>query len=136
MLLTIAILLIPQLTPITRDAVVHVLTRVLASRHSDRQGYITQYADCFDGQVTANGTVFRQNRISCAATFVPLETWLEVRYGTRTLIVQVTDTGDLAWNQIDVSRAGARVLGLYRLVNGHVDRRVTYRILSRNGGGR
>ena len=66
--------------------------------------YATYYGDEFEGRETADGSIFSQNELTCAARGFPFGTYLEIASidTGRKVVVKVTDR--LGKNVIDLSR--------------------------------
>ena len=56
-------------------------------------GTASYYHDKFEGRQTANGEIFRQDKMTCAHNTLPLGTWIRVTNlrNQKTVIVRVTD---------------------------------------------
>lgn len=94
---------------------------------------VTTYANKFEGRTMANGKVFHHSDRVIACRCGSLGDRVEIRYGKngRSTCI-LSDRGGLPLHrhgrwQFDVSKAVARDLGLYRIVNGKTDRVVRWR---------
>jgi rare lipoprotein A (peptidoglycan hydrolase) len=100
-----------------------------------KPGVVTTYAGFFEGRRTASGRIFRHSRnLAACRGGIRYGTRVELRYGRHTAVVVIADTGRLPLTrkgrpQFDLSRATAKRLGLYRLVNGHTDRQIRWRVI-------
>ena len=79
-----------------------------------KEGKASYYHDKFHGRMTASGTIFNQNEMTCAHKTLPFGTKLEVTNLTnnKTVVVTVTDRGPfIKGRHIDLSYAAAEKLG-------------------------
>lgn len=100
---------------------------------ADIVGLACYYSDFFDGRKTANGEIFRQNKLTAAHLTLPFGTRLQVTSVAtgRTIVVRVNDRGPYSRKFVlDLSREAARRLG----VDKARDRTVKIRILGRDSG--
>lgn len=72
-----------------------------------KTGKASWYGEGYRGRRMANGELFDPDALTCATFAYPLGTWLVVRSGSKSTLVQVTDRGpDPKLNRlIDLSRA-------------------------------
>jgi rare lipoprotein A len=78
-----------------------------------KEGKASYYHDKFHGRMTASGTIFNQNEMTCAHKTLPFGTKLEVTNLTnnKTVVVTVTDRGPfIKGRHIDLSYAAAEKL--------------------------
>lgn len=79
-----------------------------------KEGKASYYHDKFHGRMTASGTIFNQNEMTCAHKTLPFGTKLEVTNlsNNKTVVVTVTDRGPfIEGRHIDLSYAAAEKLG-------------------------
>ena len=86
-----------------------VLTMMLFSlAFSQKSGLATFYHDKYDGRRAANGSIFRQNALTCASNVYKLGSKLKVtnKENGKSVIVKVTDTGAFKMPRIvDLSKS-------------------------------
>ena len=90
-----------------------ILLLLVAFPLLSKEGKASYYHDKFHGRMTASGTIFNQNEMTCAHKTLPFGTKLEVTNLTnnKTVIVTVTDRGPfIEGRHIDLSLAAARKL--------------------------
>ena len=83
----------------------------------DEIGIASWYGEEFDGQETANGEIFKADRLSAAHKTLPLPSYVKVTNldNQRSMIVRVNDRGPFVRGRIlDVSEAAARQLGFHQ----------------------
>ncbi len=88
-----------------------------ADDNYDRTGIASWYGEAFEGKTTANGEVFRLNRLTAAHPTLPLPSMVRVTNleNGRALALRVNDRGPFASGRvIDVSRRAAQLLGFER----------------------
>ena len=79
------------------------------------EGVASYYADKFDGRKTANGAIFRQNRLTAAHRSLPFGTKVKVKNlnNGKTVKVTVNDRGPFVQGRtIDLSKKAAKKLGM------------------------
>ena len=85
---------------------------------SQKSGLATFYHDKYDGRRAANGSIFRQNALTCASNVYKLGSKLKVtnKENGKSVIVIVTDTGGFKMPRIiDLSKgAFATIANLKR----------------------
>jgi hypothetical protein len=98
-------------------------------------GVVTVYADKFEGRTMANGKRFHHNHRVLACRKGSFRQKIEIQYGKngKTICV-LSDRGRLPLHkpnrwQFDLTKAAAKDLGLYRIVNGKTDRVVRWRYI-------
>lgn len=70
------------------------------------------YGNEFNGRPTASGQIFNEEDLTCASKTLPFGTRLALTRGNLRIIVVVTDRGPfIAGRDLDLSKAGARLLG-------------------------
>lgn len=77
-------------------------------------GTASYYANFFEGRQTANGEIFRQDRLTAACNVLPLNTWIRVTnlVNGRSVLVKVNDRMHPRMKRVvDLSRAAAIKLG-------------------------
>lgn len=88
-------------------------TALVAQTSKSETGVASFYHDKFEGRKTANGEIFRQDKLTAAHKTLPLGTWVRVTNlsNDSTVIVRINDRMPL-WNKrsIDLSEAGAHQL--------------------------
>ncbi len=92
------------------------------------RGVASWYGPGFHGRKTANGEIYDMHGLTAAHRTLPLGSVVQVRSLTtgRTVTVRVNDRGPFAKNRIlDLSQAGARVLGMVGNGTDQVEIRVT-----------
>lgn len=85
------------------------------ARKVTETGKASYYADKFQGRRTANGEVFRQQRMTAAHRTMPFGTKVKVKNldNGRTIKVRVNDRGPFVSGRIiDLSRKAAKKLGM------------------------
>jgi rare lipoprotein A len=97
-------------------------------------GTASYYANLFEGRKTANGEIFRQEKLTAACNVLPLGTWIRVtnlRNG-RSVIVKTNDRLHPRMKRVvDLSRAAAQRLNFIK--SGLT--RVKVEVLGRNWSG-
>ncbi len=81
----------------------------------DRTGIASWYGPTFHGRVTANGETYDMNAMTAAHPTLPMPTIVQVRNleNGRSIIARINDRGPFVGDRvIDLSRAGARALGI------------------------
>ncbi len=77
-------------------------------------GLASYYANSFHGKKTANGEIFKQDKLTAACNVLPLGTWIKVtnlRNG-KTVVVKVNDRIHPRMRRVvDLSKAAAQKLG-------------------------
>jgi len=79
------------------------------------RGVASYYHDAFDGQLTASGEPFNQNRLTAAHPSLPFGTIVKVTnlQNQRSVVVRINDRGPFVSGRIlDLSRAAAEQLGM------------------------
>ena len=72
----------------------------------------TFYADRYEGKRTANGDIFRQNKLTCASNDYRFGTILRVTYNKKFVDVRVNDRmNDTIHNVIDLSKYAFSLIG-------------------------
>lgn len=72
----------------------------------------TYYADRYEGKRTANGDIFRQNKLTCASNDYRFGTILRVTYCKKFVDVRVNDRmNDTIHNVIDLSKYAFSLIG-------------------------
>lgn len=72
----------------------------------------TYYADRYEGKRTANGDIFRQNKLTCASNDYRFGTILRVTYNKKFVDVRVNDRmNDTIHNVIDLSKYAFCLIG-------------------------
>lgn len=90
-----------------------ILLLLMAFPLLSKEGKASYYHDKFHGRMTASGTIFNQNEMTCAHKTLPFGTKLEVTNLTnnKTVVVTVTDRGPfIKGRHIDLSLTAARKL--------------------------
>jgi rare lipoprotein A len=103
----------------------------IAMRHKVT-GLASYYSTSLDGTLTANGEIYRNQRLSAAHLTLPLGCWIEVtsRATGRRIRLRVNDRGPYVRKFVlDLSQAAARILG----VDVAADRRVDIRVIALPG---
>lgn len=80
-------------------------------------GKASYYADKFNGRKTANGEVFRQNKLTAASKTIPFGTKVKVvnLANNRTVKVRINDRGPFVEGRIiDLSKKAARRIDMIR----------------------
>ena len=89
-----------------------------STRHHDLlKGLASWYGGVFNGQTTANGETFDENAMTACHPTLPFGSLVRVVNVTngRSVIVRITDRGDLAKGRIiDLSKAAAEKLAMTR----------------------
>ncbi len=89
---------------------------LLSAQDSIQYGKASFYADAFEGQRTASGEIFRQNKMTAAHTTLPFGTYVKVTHlnNKRSVVVRINDRGPLDKHGriIDISRKAARELNM------------------------
>ncbi len=71
----------------------------------------TYYADKYEGRRTANGDIFRQNKLTCASNDYRIGTILRVKNGTKAIDVRVNDRmHDSIHKVIDLSKSAFKLI--------------------------
>ncbi len=85
-------------------------TALVAQTNKSETGVASFYHDMFEGRKTANGEIFRQDKMTAAHKTLPLGTWVKVTNlnNDSTVIVKINDRMPL-WNKrsIDLTEAAA-----------------------------
>jgi rare lipoprotein A len=82
-----------------------------------QSGKASYYGNEFDGRKTANGEIFRQNKLTAAHRTLPFGTMVTVKNlaNGRTVTVRITDRGPFAGGRIiDLSRAAAQAIDMIK----------------------
>ena len=90
-----------------------ILLLLMAFPLLSKEGKASFYHDKFHGRMTASGTIFNQNEMTCAHKTLPFGTQLEVTNlsNNKTVVVTVTDRGPfIKGRHIDLSYAAAEKL--------------------------
>ena len=90
-----------------------ILLLLIAFPLLSKEGKASFYHDKFHGRMTASGTIFNQNEMTCAHKTLPFGTKLEVTNlsNNKTVIVTVTDRGPfIEGRHLDLSYAAAEKL--------------------------
>jgi len=77
-------------------------------------GTASYYSNKFNGRKTANGEIFRQEKMTAACNVLPLGTWIRVTNlrNKRTVIVKVNDRLHVKMKRVvDLTRSAAQKLG-------------------------
>ncbi len=77
-------------------------------------GTASFYADKFNGRQTANGEIFRQDKLTCACNVLPFGTWIRVSnvHNGKSVVVKVNDRLHPKMRRIvDLTKASAMLLG-------------------------
>lgn len=88
-----------------------------------RQGKASFYANKFQGRKTANGERYNMNAYTAAHRTLPFNTMVKVvnLKNNKSVLVRINDRGPYAHNRIiDLSKAAAKTIGLYKAGSGHV----------------
>jgi rare lipoprotein A len=92
----------------------HILATAAGYRE---KGLASWYGEPFHGRKTASGEVYDMHDMSAAHKTLPLHTWVEVKNlkTNQKMILRINDRGPFIDGRIiDLSRAAARELGVYR----------------------
>ncbi len=83
------------------------------------QGVASYYADSFDGQMMANGSVYDPDELTCAHPTAPLGSIMKIARKDnpdQSVIVRVVDRGPYVKGRIvDLSKRAARELGILHM---------------------
>lgn len=77
-------------------------------------GTASFYADKFNGRQTANGEIFRQDKLTCACNVLPFGTWIRVSnvHNGKSVVVKVNDRLHPKMRRVvDLTKASAMLLG-------------------------
>lgn len=84
-------------------------------RYSTQKGKASYYADYYEGRKTANGEIYRQNRITAAHKTLPFDTKVLVTNlsNNKSIIVRINDRGPYVKGRIiDLTKAAAKEIGM------------------------
>jgi rare lipoprotein A len=79
--------------------------------YTTRKGLASYYADSYEGKTTANGEVYRQNKITAAHKTLPFGTKVEVTNlsNNKSVVVRINDRGPFVRGRIiDLTKAAAK----------------------------
>ena len=79
--------------------------------YTTRKGIASYYADFYEGRTTANGEIYRQNKITAAHKTLPFGTKVEVTNlaNNKTVLVRINDRGPYVKGRIiDLTKAAAK----------------------------
>lgn len=82
----------------------------MSTQAKNKEGVASYYHDSLDGNLTANGEIYRKNKVSCAHKTLPFGTILLVtnQNNNKSVIVRVNDRGPfIKGRDIDLSRRAA-----------------------------
>lgn len=83
--------------------------------YTTRKGLASFYADSYEGKSTANGEIFRQNKITAAHKTLPFGTKVEVTNlsNNKTVVVRINDRGPYVNGRIiDLTKAAAKEIDM------------------------
>lgn len=90
-----------------------------SSKNKVITGIASWYSDSFEGKRTANGEIFRQNKLTCASNHFPLNTWVRVTdiKNGKSVVLWVNDRMGVSKKSkriIDLSRKAAKEIHLHK----------------------
>jgi rare lipoprotein A len=83
--------------------------------YTTRKGIASYYADFYEGRTTANGEIYRQNKITAAHKTLPFGTKVKVTNlaNNKTVVVRINDRGPFVKGRIiDLTKAAAKEIGM------------------------
>jgi rare lipoprotein A len=83
--------------------------------YTTRKGIASYYADFYEGRTTANGEIYRQNKITAAHKSLPFGTKVEVTNlaNNKTVLVRINDRGPYVRGRIiDLTKAAAKEIDM------------------------
>ena len=87
----------------------------MSTQAKNKEGIASYYHDSLDGNLTANGEIYRKNKVSCAHKTLPFGTILLVtnQNNNKSVIVRVNDRGPfIKGRDIDLSRRAAIIIDM------------------------
>ena len=96
--------------------------------YTTKKGYASYYADFYEGRKTANGEVFKHNKITAAHKKLPFGTKVEVTNlkNNKSIVVRINDRGPFVKGRIiDLSKAAAKEIDM--IGDGIVKVKIRYR---------
>ncbi len=83
--------------------------------YATRKGLASYYADSYEGKTTANGEIYRQNKITAAHKTLPFGTKVEVTNlsNNKSVVVRINDRGPYVNGRIiDLTKAAAKEIDM------------------------
>ena len=83
--------------------------------YTTRKGIASYYADFYEGRTTANGEIYRQNKITAAHKTLPFGTKVKVTNlaNNKTVVVRINDRGPYIKGRIiDLTKAAAKEIDM------------------------
>jgi|APGre2960657444_1045066.scaffolds.fasta_scaffold234122_1 rare lipoprotein A len=83
--------------------------------YTTRKGIASYYADFYEGRTTANGEIYRQNKITAAHKTLPFGTKVKVTNlaNNKTVVVRINDRGPFIKGRIiDLTKAAAKEIDM------------------------
>ena len=96
--------------------------------YTTKKGYASYYADFYEGRKTANGEVFKHNKITAANKKLPFGTKVEVTNlkNNKSIVVRINDRGPFVKGRIiDLTKAAAKEIDM--IGDGIVKVKIRYR---------
>ena len=96
--------------------------------YTTKKGYASYYADFYEGRKTANGEVFKNNKITAAHKKLPFGTKVEVTNlkNNKSIVVRITDRGPFVKGRIiDLTKSAAKEIDM--ISDGVVKVKIRYR---------
>lgn len=92
-----------------------ILVLLNSCGYTTRKGIASYYADFYEGRTTANGEIYRQNKITAAHKSLPFGTKVEVTNlaNNKTVLVRINDRGPYVRGRIiDLTKAAAKEIDM------------------------
>ncbi len=96
--------------------------------YTTKKGYASYYADFYEGRKTANGEVFKHNKITAAHKKLPFGTKVEVTNlkNNKSIVVRINDRGPFVKGRIiDLTKTAAKEIDM--IGDGIVKVKIRYR---------
>lgn len=92
-----------------------ILALLNSCGYTTRKGIASYYADFYEGRTTANGEIYRQNKITAAHKTLPFGTKVEVTNlaNNKSVLVRINDRGPYVSGRIiDLTKAAAKEIDM------------------------
>ena len=114
----------------SKNIILSLLTLLLLNScgYTTKKGIASYYADFYEGRKTANGEIFKHNKITAAHKTLPFGTNVEVTNlkNNKSVVVRINDRGPFVKGRIiDLTKAAAKEIGM--VGDGVVKVKIRYR---------
>jgi rare lipoprotein A len=101
----------------SKNIILSLLTLLLLNScgYTTKKGIASYYADFYEGRTTANGEIYRQNKITAAHKTLPFGTKVKVTNlaNNKTVVVRINDRGPFVKGRIiDLTKAAAKEIDM------------------------